>query len=405
MFRRESALLNRREFLTGIATAACGMLAPGLGSAAPRWTFTQAQASGIRDVAAFANISTTVVFICGTNGTVWRTEDNGRHFHQITGSGLRRLAGSPDGSLVYGVGDNGALWASSTPGIWQRVATESFGRPVEDAVVNFDRSLWITTQNGQMWSIRDGRTWEPRTVLAAFKRIGIGPGQQFWGIDSGGTLLQRDGSIPGSAWYDTAGSGMEDVSVSNTGRVWLVGSNGTVWTTFDGQVFEQLDASNFLAVAAAAGDSAWLVGRNGLLFHVQKATATPVRPPSRPPTPVTQRLIASIADHSAEFGLLSVTWRLYRQEFGGLTFVSARTGATAELTPPGNGQYYLYAEVSVLRQGSLEAELAEFRGNTVIDGIPVLTFVWSGTSQAKNFRLVSERSGGFFSSINPVVVS
>src|SRR5271166_5339084 len=226
--------------------------------------FTETSASGMQDVAGIANVVGAAVTVCGFNGTVWRTTDGGRHFSPVTASGFRRVTASPDGSYLWGVGANGSLWSSVAVSQWTRFeATAKLGSLVEDAVVDYDNSLWITTQNGQMWAIRDGRNWEWHTVLAQFKRLAVGPGHRFWGISSDGALWRRDGSQP-EQWYTTKGTGMEDVSITSSGQVWLVGSNGTVWITSDGEHFSRLLLDGpFLSVSAAGGDVVWLVRKNG----------------------------------------------------------------------------------------------------------------------------------------------
>jgi len=247
------------------------------------WVWTKSSASGMQDIACAARKFNSNA-LAGLNGTIWRMP-SWDSFTQEKASGFRRVAMSPDGDRLYGVGENGTVWYSTSPNIWKRLeATDQLG-PVEDAVVNLDDSLWLTLKNGQMWSIRDGKQPEWRTTLTPFKRLAVGQNNNWWGIDKQGYLLCRNGNLDEaySYWRDTNGSGMEDVSVSADGTVWLVGGNGTVWHTRDGQSFTQIvEASDFHSVSVQGSDFIYLVGNNGTLWVYQTVPDAPPQPKAPP---------------------------------------------------------------------------------------------------------------------------
>src|SRR5262245_27935363 len=117
------------------------------------WKWIQAgNASGIQDVAAPVNAIGPAIALVGTGGKIWRM-DGWNHFVADGGTAdFRRVAMSPDGKWLFGAGTNGTLWYSGAPGQWAKFeAVSKLGSPVEDLVVAYDNSLWVTLKNGQMW--------------------------------------------------------------------------------------------------------------------------------------------------------------------------------------------------------------------------------------------------------------
>ena len=229
------------------------------------WVWVQTPASGMQDVAAIAKFSNGPVVAAGSNGTVWRTVDGGTTFSPLVGSGFRRVATAPDGSSVWGVGANGTLWWTKDLAVWTQVtAADQLTDGIEDIVVDYDNWIWVTTKNGHMWSMSDGKKFVWHSAFSQFKRLAVGPGHQFWGIDRAGGLMRRDGAD--GSWLDTQGAGMEDVSVSVEGDVWLVDSGGFVWKTRDGQLLSRAAGGGFRSISAGPNGTIWVVGPNGTLW-------------------------------------------------------------------------------------------------------------------------------------------
>lgn len=362
--------------------------------------FTKTPASGMQDVAALSRIGGGPLFACGRNGTVWRSTDSGATFSRIAGVGFRRLTAAPNGSLLWGAGRDGSLYSSTTAGQWRRrlEADVSLDSRVEDITAGADGNLWVTTGRGELLSIAAGRTAREEQAPEPLKRVSAGPGGVLWAISTRGVLWRRDGTLPNVTWAVTPGSGMEDLSVSTNGQVWLVGGNGTVWTTTDGQRFTQLPASDFLSVSAAGGDVVWFAGTNGSVWKLAVPPPAPLPP---------QRLNLNVSNQApAYFQLTSVVWSVYRQNLGDVSLVVTRPqGASTDVDLPTPGQYYAFAEVWARRLSTEDNELAEFRGGTVINGSSYRTIVWSGQSQAADFRLVAEPAANAPGAINPVVVT
>lgn len=74
------------------------------------------------------------------------------------------------------------------------------------------------------------------------------------------------GGIAGTLdpWEKTQATGMADIDIARSGRIWLAGSNGTIWSSKDGTDFEQESGvSGFGRIAAGEeGQQVGAVGRD-----------------------------------------------------------------------------------------------------------------------------------------------
>lgn len=139
----------------------------------------------------------------------------------------------------------------------------------------------------------------------------------------------------------------------------------------------------------------------------------PPRPPLPPPQPQPPKMLSlSIVNQAtAFFSIVGVQWSIERQELSGaFTLVASPTGANVSVTPPTNGQYHIYAEVTVADLVNGGEIIAEFRGNTVVHGLSTLVVVWSGPSLSHTFRLTAEAvpinaGGTTYTLYKPVVVT
>jgi hypothetical protein len=57
-----------------------------------------------------------------------------------------------------------------------------------------------------------------------------------------------------------------DVAVAPNGMIWLVGNNGSIWTSADGATFTPDEAASSFESVAAGSEGAWAVGWNGTLW-------------------------------------------------------------------------------------------------------------------------------------------
>ena len=249
------------------------------------YNWAQVNASGIGDVAAAPDGR---VWVSGTNGTVWYSDDQGQKFSEITASGVIRVAIGPD-SVLWGVGVNGTLWSHvpfhiglrPVPQWTQSVAVSA----AADVTAAPDGSVWLTTRDGSIMVSHDNGASFSKIDASGFACLSADTDSSIWAVGTNGSLWHYDSS---GSWFQTPASGMQDVGVEHltyfggdhAGRIWLVGKNGSVWLSIDkGQTFSQkVDAQGFASVcgagevskaaeSSAAGEDAWFVGANGSLWR------------------------------------------------------------------------------------------------------------------------------------------
>jgi hypothetical protein len=236
--------------------------------------WVQSKASNMHDVAASTlgfTIGVSPIVLAGADGSVWRMPE-WNHFIKDSSPSIRRVAMSPDGRHLWGVGTDGTMWHSPAPNSWTRLDSTPGGRRIEDAVVNYDDSLWVTTENGMIWSTSDSVHWTWMANFTPFKRIGVSPNNVWWAVSSVGEVYfaRRDPNAPGGLfWQDTPGKGFEDVTVTGSGEAWLVGSNGTVWHARDGQSFAQQAGANCFSVCAQTDQMIYFVLNDGTMWILE----------------------------------------------------------------------------------------------------------------------------------------
>jgi photosystem II stability/assembly factor-like uncharacterized protein len=217
-------------------------------------TWHQTTATLIGDVAV---ASDGTVWVAGTNGTIWFSSNQGRDFTQLDATGFIRIAVAPNGT-VWAVGDNSTLWKYD--GNWAKTEASLIG----DVAVASDGTIWVAGTNGTIWfSSNQGRDFT-QLDATGFIRIAVAPNGTVWAVGDNGTLWKYDGN-----WTKTEASLIGDVAVAPDGTIWVAGTNGTIWySSSEGRVFTQVDASNFVSVAAGSS-AVWAVGSNGSLWYYQ----------------------------------------------------------------------------------------------------------------------------------------
>jgi hypothetical protein len=122
-----------------------------------------------------------------------------------------------------------------------------------------------------------GRIWV--FVLTAFslKRIAVHRDGHEWGITWDGKVTHSPWPLDQAQWSFPKGlpngSKAEDISVGSGDVAWLVGADGSVWTTPDAAFFQPVAPPEFgaTAISAASEDSASVTKKDGsvwrLYFH------------------------------------------------------------------------------------------------------------------------------------------
>lgn len=159
--------------------------------------------------------------------------------------------------------------------------------PLVDVVIH-QGTVWVVRHDGAMWQTRDGKTFEERTILLPVGRLaGLNNGD-LWGLSTHNQPVLIRRRPDGLVWDPAAGGHNKtwvDISISTEGVVWLVASDGTMWTTTDGTGFLSVPGDNFVAVSAGGFEVAWAVKKDGTLWVWQPKPASPLPPPPPPPPP------------------------------------------------------------------------------------------------------------------------
>jgi hypothetical protein len=228
------------------------------------------------------------VWLVAADGTLWRLTKGGAPFpvnKEPSPADVQRVTAALD-NTVWAVAAGELHYRKRPSDAWSKVPRASEPPFVDVTIMN--GAAWVAGENGTVWMTRDGRTFEWRGSIIGFKRLaGSGGGDgQLWGIAARGT----DGSLwyrtPGgdATWYQADGIGRtttwRDVSVSYEGTVWLVATDGTVWSTADGTAYHQVPGEGFASIAAGRFENIWGVKTDGSLWIYQ-----PVAPPPPPPAP------------------------------------------------------------------------------------------------------------------------
>jgi photosystem II stability/assembly factor-like uncharacterized protein len=212
----------------------------------------------------------------GSGDTWFRSNDGGMSWRQFTtrdDSGnsvfLRRIRVSKSGVLFASMGSEYDLYTSRDGGSTWKIATKT---AVDMADFDFqdENRGWITLVEGYsrsgngMVTNDGGSTWSyvktpARTSQIVFTKAGM---MSF--VDGEG-LLKSDAN--GETWSSvlsaqTIGESRGRVTVTSTGRLWLVTETGKIWgSADDGKTWVRLAQTTISRQAFAAdGDTLWLLG-------------------------------------------------------------------------------------------------------------------------------------------------
>jgi hypothetical protein len=204
---------------------------------------------------------------------------------------LTRVAVSPDAS-VWCIDTRGDAWVMRTDFVWKKVV---FHEPAKDVDVSADKTAWFVMRSERYFVQPPGDT-QPRYVaclLSMHAMTGIeapadGPTSnagRAWGVApqlGDGALAFSDGIWrPGQCTI----MNVDDLSTAPS-ALWMVKTDGTVWTTIDGRT--QLRRGNLIAkrVAGDFNDCAYCVAPDGRAWKWGQFTDPPPAPAPTPPQPV-----------------------------------------------------------------------------------------------------------------------
>lgn len=233
------------------------------------------------------------VYWVGSDGSLWRTNRGVDVLEQVPSPGnLTGVAASPDMS-VWCVDRHGRGWVMRGDFCWSAVGNPAV--TFVDVDVAADGSSWFVTDDGRYFVQRTDAS-APRStfVILPISRItGIeqpdfldssSPAGRAWGVSpvaGEGGLMFSDG------FWRPEQATITDVADLSTApsNLWMVKTDGTVWTTTDGRT--QLRMGDLIAsrVAGEFADNAFAVTPDGLAW-VWAIVVTPAPPsPTPPPLP------------------------------------------------------------------------------------------------------------------------
>ncbi|WP_162820669.1 WD40/YVTN/BNR-like repeat-containing protein [Microvirga calopogonii] len=212
------------------------------------------------------------VLLTGEDGHLWVANLYvPETIQSLGGNGFRRVAVGQNGKNVKCLDMSGILWALGASGNWIQTQSQIVG-PLDDVMVD-GNDVWLTGTNGTIWTTKDGTNYQDGTVLIGFQRLAVGADGSIWGIGTSGLLCWYERST--RTWYPSNGSGMEDLSVSYEGVIWLVSKTGQVWTTTDGKTFNPTPGTDFRRIAVGRYGIAYGVKTDGSLWMWAPAPGAP----------------------------------------------------------------------------------------------------------------------------------
>lgn len=224
----------------------------------------------------------------GSDGSLWYLKDPWNI--QVSSPGnLTRVAVSPNG-IIWCVDARGVLWGMQD-NVWYTINVP--GEKVKDVAVSADNTVWLVMVNGRYYTMLPGGQPTYIGVIIGLEALAgvAGPNDEHpygiaWGVSSafGTSVLSR---CAASGWSGTNIENVSELSVDANGLVWMVKSNGTIWTTRDGITQLRMGSGAGFTRVASRHDRAWAVSADGSVRRWKKGIVSSSAdfPPPPPPVP------------------------------------------------------------------------------------------------------------------------
>ena len=225
----------------------------------------------------------------GSDGSLWHFRVSG--ITQVSSPGnLTRVAVSPNG-IIWCVDARGDLWGMQD-NVWSKINVP--GEKVKDVAVSADNTVWLVMVSTRYYTMLPGGQPTYHGVFITLEALAgvAGPNDEHpygiaWGVSSvyGTSVLCH---CVADGWSPTNIENVSDLSVGGSGLVWMVKSNGTIWTTRDG--ITQLRMGNragFTKVATHPRDLTWAISADGSTWVWREGivSSSAASPPPPPPVP------------------------------------------------------------------------------------------------------------------------
>lgn len=176
-----------------------------------------------------------------------------------------RLSLTLDDTL-FAVDESGALWSKSAEDRWARVSVQAGIEPIKDVAFQ-GGDILVTRRDGASWRTSDGTRWRDMSNFMPVESYACRDGGDLFCIDQQGILWRQEG---GAIWTPETNrptpSPWVDISVSFEGTIWLVASDGSMWTTSDMIAYLQITGDNFYRVTAGRYEIVWAIKKDGTVW-------------------------------------------------------------------------------------------------------------------------------------------
>ncbi len=215
----------------------------------------------------------------GAQGSVLTSSDLGQTFvtlHTPTQSDLYAIAMLPDGATGWAVGDAGTILHTTNGGqTWTTQVSQSsrrlngvvFRDALHGFVVGDYRTLLVTSDGGITWGGLDGQ-------LLSLNAVTLTDAQHVYVVgDSGGVLVSTDGGNTFNTVATPTTEHLLAVAFSSNLNGYAVGAEGTLIVTTDGgqtwklvSVTTKPNPDDLVAVVVVSATQIYLLGVNGNVF-------------------------------------------------------------------------------------------------------------------------------------------
>jgi photosystem II stability/assembly factor-like uncharacterized protein len=179
----------------------------------------------------------TDVWAVGDQGAVWRSFDSGTNWTNTASLGARSLRGvAARGMTALAVGDSGRVFRSTNYGGTWTMATIAGAPDLRGIEWPADNAAWIVGGNGGIWFSSDGgQVWTPQTSNTAqrLNAIRFRDASNGWAVGANGVALKTVNG--GGTWTPTTTNTTKELfAVDYNGSVaWAVGAFGTALKTLN----------------------------------------------------------------------------------------------------------------------------------------------------------------------------
>lgn len=222
----------------------------------------------------------------GSGGNVWYTDDGGATWSVPVNLGAGNLNDIyfADSNTGWTVGWGGQLYATTNGGATWASQNSGVSDTLYDIYAIGTSTAWAVGTGGVILSTTDGgATWnqQPNPTFYPLNSIYFADGNYGWAVGQSGIIVATENG--GATWtlvQRGVGGNFYDIYADNSGApIWLVGANGDILYSADGQNVEfqtnnglNYTPNNLSGVYAIGSTTAYIVGGNQIFKTVNAGT-------------------------------------------------------------------------------------------------------------------------------------